>query len=174
MDFVVWLLFSRTGPASPWPKHILCDGYRRNPSNGATFSGIPGLYSLYPNHHVEALKGNPWPQLLMLLGQSGEKMMIDLLMDCAIFVPIQSGVGNFHQISGVPISELNPDNQSKNSNSQEPNTPTPGVTPSQISFVRSRILYARPALNARGQIHFGLRHIRMRSPVSAGRTLEHG
>lgn len=32
--------------------------------------------------------------------------------------------------------------------------------PSDIVFVRSRMLYARAALNARGLVHFGLRHIR--------------
>ena len=29
-----------------------------------------------------------------------------------------------------------------------------------ISFVRTRMLYARPALNAKGKVTFGLRHIR--------------
>lgn len=32
--------------------------------------------------------------------------------------------------------------------------------PTEIIFVRSRMLYARAALNARGMVHFGLRHIR--------------
>ena len=32
--------------------------------------------------------------------------------------------------------------------------------PSDISFIRNRTLYARAALNARGLVHFGLRHIR--------------
>ena len=33
-------------------------------------------------------------------------------------------------------------------------------TPSEIVFVRNRMLYARAALNAHGVVHFGLRHIR--------------
>lgn len=33
-----------------------------------------------------------------------------------------------------------------------------------INFVRSRMLYARPALNAKGSVQFGLRHIRMLIP----------
>ena len=33
-------------------------------------------------------------------------------------------------------------------------------TASQISFVRSRMLYARAAFNAKGEVRFGLRHIR--------------
>lgn len=32
--------------------------------------------------------------------------------------------------------------------------------PTDIIFVRSRMLYARAALNARGLVNFGLRHIR--------------
>lgn len=32
--------------------------------------------------------------------------------------------------------------------------------PTEIHFVRSRMLYARATLNARGLVHFGLRHIR--------------
>lgn len=32
--------------------------------------------------------------------------------------------------------------------------------PTEIIFVRSRMLYARAALNARGSVQFGLRHIR--------------
>ena len=34
-------------------------------------------------------------------------------------------------------------------------------THSEIVFARNRMLYARAALNARGLVHFGLRHIRM-------------
>ena len=33
-------------------------------------------------------------------------------------------------------------------------------TPSDVSFIRSRIMHARPALNTNGEVHFGLRHIR--------------
>lgn len=36
--------------------------------------------------------------------------------------------------------------------------------PSDISFVRNRMLYARAALSARGLVHFGLRHIRKCTP----------
>lgn len=32
--------------------------------------------------------------------------------------------------------------------------------PSAIQFVRNRMLYARPVLNSRGVVTFGLRHIR--------------
>lgn len=67
---------------------------------------IPGLFSLYPNSQVKILKGSPWPQLLALLGQSGEKMMIDLLLDCSIYVAVEAGFRNYHQLSGKNVFYL--------------------------------------------------------------------
>lgn len=34
-------------------------------------------------------------------------------------------------------------------------------TPGEVIFVRSRIFYSKPVYNARGDVRFGLRHIRM-------------
>ncbi|KAF3355829.1 hypothetical protein VdG1_06567 [Verticillium dahliae VDG1] len=157
VDFVVWLLFSQQGSNTTWPKHLLCDGFRRNATHAAT-SAIPGLLSMYPNHHVQALKKSPWPELLMLLGKSGESIMIDLLVDGAMFTPIQAGLDNMYQLSGVPLSELSP------AQSQLSKALLPGTVPqrplSDITFVRSRMMYARAALNTRGLVLFGFRHIR--------------
>lgn len=95
--------------------------------------------------------------------------MIDLLIDCGIFVEVAAGRGNYTQLSGVSTSELNycppqdevteealPTRPPRSSAAPE----NPCHTPSTISFIRSRMLYARAALNARGLVHFGLRHIR--------------
>ncbi|KAI1486230.1 hypothetical protein F5X96DRAFT_259530 [Biscogniauxia mediterranea] len=92
IEFVVRTLFSREKPGR-WPKHLLCDGYRR--------SGGLGLRAIRPNPHVEALQQPPWPQLLALLGESGDRIMIDLLLDCSIFVLVNGGVNNLCQISAV-------------------------------------------------------------------------
>jgi telomerase reverse transcriptase len=129
-----------------------------------TRTGIPGLYSIHPNEQAQALKETPWPQLLMLLGKEGERIMIDLLVDCAIFKAVKAGKGNLYQLCGIPISELKP--LAQVSDKPEPSSTNSGLKnaelrPSQVSFVRTRMLYARAALNARGLIHFGLRHIRM-------------
>lgn len=174
VDFVVWLLFSRENTGS-WPKHILCDGFRRQAGpdsrpNPAAATTIPGLHSVYPNQHVHALKLPPWPQLLMLLGKEGERIMIDLLLDCAIFRFVKAGKGNLYQLGGIPISELDPLTKAADkevallASSSADNAE---LRPSDISFVRSRMLYARAALNARGLVHFGLRHIRMFTPFSS-------
>ena len=37
--------------------------------------------------------------------------------------------------------------------------------PAEINFVRNRMLYAKAALNAKGEVQFGFRHIR-RLPLS--------
>ncbi|KAK3694997.1 hypothetical protein B0T22DRAFT_89502 [Podospora appendiculata] len=169
VDFVIWLLFSREKTGS-WPRHILCDGFRRQngsrppagPENPA--GQIQGLFSAHPNHSVQALKEPPWPQLLALLGKAGERIMIELLVDCAVFRAVKAGKGNLHQLSGIPLSSL----ETLAANSADQLKPSSKILvknneelrPSEISFVRSRMLYARAALNARGLVHFGLRHIR--------------
>lgn len=149
---------------------MLCDGFRRQTSgpsnrpNPGTVSTIPGLYIAYPNPHVQALKLPPWPQLLMLLGKEGERIMLDMLIDCAIFKTVLAGKGNLYQLSGIPLSELEPITQVQRSKILELETSSKGGTvlrPSEIAFVRSRMLYAKAALNARGLVQFGLRHIRM-------------
>ena len=145
---------------------------------------IPGIYVIHPNQHVQELKQFPWPQLLALLGRSGEEIMIGLLLDCSIFLAIDAGRGNFYQLSGesacqcglqrwplnlcvlgYPIFDLEP----VESRAKQLAPPSAGQTiersPSEIVFARNRILYARAALNARGLVHFGLRHIRMLRPL---------
>ena len=58
------------------------------------------MYEVHLNSHRRALKEAPWPQLLALLGKGGEKVMIDLLLDCSIFTSVDAGRGNYHQLSG--------------------------------------------------------------------------
>lgn len=100
MDFVIWLLFSREKAPSKRPQHLLCDGFRKGVAQHASASSIQGLYSLYFNERVANIKQAPWPQLLHLLGKSGEGMMINLLLDCSIFLPVEAGQGNYYQLSG--------------------------------------------------------------------------
>ncbi|KAH8884463.1 hypothetical protein GQ53DRAFT_697644, partial [Thozetella sp. PMI_491] len=165
VDFVVWLLFSRE-PTGSWPKHLLCDGFRKTTKTLAAAQPpglcIPGLFVVHPNRRVEALKQSPWPELLRLLGRSGEQVIMDLLLDCTIFTAVKVGKGNLYQLSGQPISELQvltptPGNASRPAGglAQKPNE----LSPAEIIFVKSRMMYSRPALNARGSVHFGLRHI---------------
>ncbi|EGO53691.1 hypothetical protein NEUTE1DRAFT_19417, partial [Neurospora tetrasperma FGSC 2508] len=188
VDFVIWLLFSRgsrsasfrektkTGNGWPGPRHLLCDGFRKGvPPQGrsgemATTAGhqhqIPGVYAVHQNNCVKVLKEAPWPQFLMLLGKEGERIMLDLLLDCAVFVGVKEGKGNLVQVSGIPVSELQPRSLGTDFAARKDLKGTGGasgenqeLSPSEITFARNRMLYARATLNAKGLVHFGLRHI---------------
>ncbi|KAI2468812.1 hypothetical protein F4781DRAFT_251638 [Annulohypoxylon bovei var. microspora] len=99
------------------------------------------------------------------MGESGERIMMDLLLDCAIFIAVEAGANNFCQISGKPLSDVEARSREKTGEQLMNDS---AKTPSEIVFVRNRMLYARAALNARGVVHFGLRHIHVlnRSPYS--------
>ncbi|KND89489.1 Telomerase reverse transcriptase [Tolypocladium ophioglossoides CBS 100239] len=157
LDFVIWKLFQRETKATSWPKHLLCDGFRKRAREGDPGSTtIPGVYNRYPNSQVAALMLAPWPHLLALLGQSGERIMIDLLLDCSIYITIGAGLGNYYQLSGLPLSELE---LSNNAPALGPNGRPTARKPSDITLVRSRIFYARPVLTARGRVRAGFKHI---------------
>jgi telomerase reverse transcriptase len=108
---VIWQLFVRAARSGTRAQHLLCQGYRKNISscsinrNENAPSAIPGITSVYPNIHVTAMKGSPWTQVLSLMGKEGEKIMIDLILNCGIFVAVESGKGNYHQLSGK-LSQL--------------------------------------------------------------------
>jgi len=107
VDFVIWLLHEREKKGGAWPKHLLCDGFRRTFASRAqgaapkSANTIPGIFVFHPNPLVETLKEAPWPHLLALLGKAGERVMIDLLTDEAIFIPIEAGRDNYYQLSGM-------------------------------------------------------------------------
>lgn len=92
---------------------------------------------------------------------------MDMLTDCAIFRPVDDKSANYYQLSGPPISDLEPIPVAKIATPQA-HSPDgkPAVTsiikrtPREIAFVRSRMFYAKAALNAKGGIRFGMRHIR--------------
>ncbi|RDW68574.1 hypothetical protein BP5796_09231 [Coleophoma crateriformis] len=174
VDFAIWLLFSKAGAFSRHKaQHLLCQGFRRDISARSVYNGrsltsnIPGLVSTHLNANVTALKSSPWPQILTLMGREGEGAMIDLILDCGIFVVLESGHGTYHQLSGIPLGELQIMNTgcgrdisaSKASSFCLRTASEPLHTPGSISFVRNRMLYARPALNAKGGVRFGLKHI---------------
>lgn len=87
-------------------QHLLCQGFRkvishRNINQGENArSSIPGVVSTYPNSHVTEMKARPWPQLLLLMGKEGERAMVDLILDCGIYLAVESGRGTFNQLSG--------------------------------------------------------------------------
>ncbi|OWP01965.1 telomerase reverse transcriptase [Marssonina coronariae] len=163
VDFAIWLLFSKTAPVFGKLPHLLCQGFRKNVSRRSINQGekaaatIPGVISTYPNSHVTSMKAQPWTQVLILMGKEGERAMIDLILDCGVFLAIESGHGTFHQLSGIPLGDLQCLPAPAPKNIKEPRSTT--RTPSNINFVRNRMMYARAALNSKLEVRFGLRHI---------------
>jgi telomerase reverse transcriptase len=175
VDFVIWLLFRRS--TAHKPSHLLCHGFQRAAHTGRAHndhvepaSSVPGLVERSPNSHVRTLKEPTWCRLHALLGQRGDRIMMDMLLECAIFLPVHGGTGNCYQLCGIPVSDLRPDQKHKEDPvHDEANQLAKGVltsqhsenrSPSAITFVRNRMLYAKAALNAKGGVRFGLRHIR--------------
>ncbi|EFY88706.1 telomerase reverse transcriptase, putative [Metarhizium acridum CQMa 102] len=162
VDFVIWSLFNREKTPGAWPKNLLCDGFRKRTKEGDPHgTSIADIYSLYPNHHAAALRRKPWPQVLALLGRSGQRVMVDLLIQRSIFVAIDEGIGNYYQISGIPFSELE-----FSGNRSSPNEPR---KLSDISLVRSRIFYSKPPLAARGRVQHGFKPIHVLNRCCAGK-----
>jgi hypothetical protein len=99
-------LFSKDRSSNGWVKHLLCQGFQKDISARSVHRGenatsaIPGVLSVHPNSHVIRIKAEPWPHVLALMGKEGERAMIDLLLDCGIFLVVGSGCGTFHQLSG--------------------------------------------------------------------------
>lgn len=181
VDFVTWRLF-RQHTSGHRPPHILCHGYYYDGLGDVRTSikaiinnreGVP----LDRNEHVERLKGNAWAGLTRLVGSKGTITLIKLLQSCGMFMPLEGGRNNLMQISGVDLSELQTVDKHNPTGGQKPgagaalrvpNTGSNSVslsrkinTPNTIRFVRHRILYRKPDLNAKGGAYFGLPHIRM-------------
>ncbi|EKD17210.1 telomerase reverse transcriptase [Drepanopeziza brunnea f. sp. 'multigermtubi' MB_m1] len=172
VDFAIWLIFTKTTATYGKVPHLLCQGFKKDAprrlinQGESAASAIPGLVSIYPNSHVTAMKARPWPQILNLMGKEGEGSMIDLILDCGVFLAVERGRGTYHQLSGIPLGDLplleaNPPKVPKT-----PKIPTSTRhTPASINFVRHRMMYARPALNAKLEVKFGLRHIQNVDPL---------
>lgn len=125
-------------------------------------STITGLYAVQTSSS-NPLKLSVWPKLLSILRGAGDKLMIDLLLDCGIFQYTDTNAGALLQISGVPITATASTKQVGSRQASGPASKTTKVgtlkPATSIHFLRSRILYGKPSLNANGCVHFGLAHI---------------
>lgn len=106
VEFAIWQLFSKKNCPNGRTQHLLCQGFQKDVSARSIrqeenhISGIPGVQSVYPNSHVTSMKSRLWQQVLLLMGKEGERAMIDLILDCGIFLEVGSGKGIYHQLSG--------------------------------------------------------------------------
>ncbi|KLJ10847.1 hypothetical protein EMPG_09861 [Blastomyces silverae] len=192
VDFAILSLFNRYRGSFYRPPHLLCHGFQRatnqcRPNHEHDpMSGIRGLVPQYPNKNVSTLKNPPWTDILGLLGRSCEEIMLHLLLDCSVFIELDEKKHSFYQLSGISLSELKtlepiPQTKLHQGASGEATTVAAARTlipannarhtPATITFVRSRMLYARAAFNAQGRVRFGLRHIHVlnRYPQSDNR-----
>jgi hypothetical protein len=182
VEFVIWRLF-RQHTSGHRPPHVLCHGYhydglgdvrtlvKTNPESHRE------LVPVDRNEHVERLKGHAWAGLTRLVGSKGNVTLIQLLQNCGMFMPLESGRNNLIQIGGVDLSELRTIDKNNPTGGSKPDggaalvisaARNHDVPPSReantlntIRFVRHRILYRKPDLNAKGGAYFGLPHIRM-------------
>ncbi|TAQ91363.1 hypothetical protein B7494_g281 [Chlorociboria aeruginascens] len=170
VDFSIWLIFSQSHKSNGNISHLLCQGFRRDFSAGAVHrdenltSAIPGLACTHPNSHVMSMKQPQWTWVLALMGKEGERMMIDLILDCGIFVSLEGGCGSYYQLSGLPLGDLQVLSSKKDDHprlnvKRKSHDISVIHTPGSIRFVRNRIMYARAALNSQGAVLPGLRHI---------------
>ncbi|EKV10805.1 Telomerase reverse transcriptase, putative [Penicillium digitatum PHI26] len=159
VDFVIWKLFNHSNGSYQKPEHLLTHGFQR-PFNGPNVqhTSIPGIVSQFPNQNVRVLKEGAWAEVLGLLGSNGEEIMLRLLFDCGLFAAIDARKGIYYQLSGLPLSVLEPlsyassaANGSSATGQRHPkekagcerNSNKTFQSPNSIVFLRRRILYGR-------------------------------
>ncbi|RKF55197.1 Telomerase reverse transcriptase [Erysiphe neolycopersici] len=172
VDFAIWLLLSKIYNSFRRSKHLLCQGYnKRMIIDSIAQKQIFPLRSDigYHNYHVTSMKASPWPQVLTYLGKRKEKAMLDLILDCGIFIPMDELNRNYYQLCGFPLGNIDiiPETGisiEENKLNQEKSPRTASL----IKIVRNRIMYGRCELDASGNIIFGLKrhHVLNRYPIS--------
>ncbi|KAL1956097.1 hypothetical protein VTO42DRAFT_7616 [Malbranchea cinnamomea] len=179
VDFAILSLFRRYQGSFYRPPHLLCHGFQwatdscfPNEEHGP-MSNIPGIVPQYPNKNVFLLKNFPWTNVLGLLGKNCEEIMLHLLLDCGLFIQLEGAKsGTYYQLSGIPLVDLQTSPIPKRT-PKDVYPPKPIHTPGDIVFVRRRMFYARAALNAKGQVRFGLRHIHVLNRYPDSSNLDH-
>ncbi|KAJ6184750.1 Telomere reverse transcriptase [Penicillium mononematosum] len=181
VDFVIWKLFNNNNGSKP--QHLLTHGFQR-PSmvQNVQQTNIPGIVSQFPNQNVQVLKGGAWAEVLDLLGSNGEEIMMQLLFDCGVFAAINARKGIYYQLSGIPLSDLEPlsDASSRANKSaaiaQDPmptsdprhtkekaerkqNSDKTLRSPNSIVFLRRRILYGRVESKKKVPCGLGQTHV---------------
>lgn len=99
--------------------------------------------------------------------------MVHLLSECSVFLKVDAGLDNYLQLTGWckllmrSLGALFSDHSPPGIPLSELDTKTPDHTlksqirkPSDITIVRSRMFYAKPATTAKGLVHAGFKHIR--------------
>ncbi|POS87567.1 hypothetical protein EPUL_001647 [Erysiphe pulchra] len=169
VDFAIWLLLSKIYISFRRSKHLLCQGYNKRMITDSIAQKPLPFEIRFQNCHVTSMKASPWPQVLTYLGKGKEKVMLDLILDCGIFIPVDESNRNYYQLCGFPLGNIDviPETiisveEKKSNQNKSPRTA------SCIKIVRNRIMYGRCELDASGNIRFGLKrhHVLNRYPIS--------
>ncbi|KAJ5356035.1 reverse transcriptase [Penicillium concentricum] len=195
VDFVIWKLFNHNNGSYQKHRHLLTYGFQRHSmGRNAQATSIPGIVSQVPNQNVQTLTEGAWAEVLGLLGSNGEDIMMQLLFDCGIFAAINAQKGIYYQLSGLPLSDLEPLSDASlgvngfAATAQDP-IPTTGQrhsndkierkqnsdkttqTPNDIVFLRRRILYGRA--ESKKQVSSGLGQTHVLSRFSLLDSMAH-
>ena len=106
IEFAIWRLFYRVYKHIRNPPHMLCQGYQRSnqPPKGdgiyCAAASIQKPVSTYPNSHVNTLRNEDWSDVFGMLGNDRERIMLDLIFCCSIFMQSSSTTNNVYQLSG--------------------------------------------------------------------------
>lgn len=83
--------------ASDRPQHVLAFGFQKRRDHA--ISGVSNVQSYHPNTISNYLKGQPWCELLGLVG---DQVMLHLLSDVTLFVDLEGDC--VLQVSGAPVA----------------------------------------------------------------------
>ncbi|KPI45901.1 Telomerase reverse transcriptase [Cyphellophora attinorum] len=159
LSFVVWHLFKNCSKeAFHRPNNVLCNGMQKGIDHEGSLIA-PGVVQVHPNESFSLLKSPAWTLIFAALGADGHAIVASLLLDCGVFALLNGGEDNYYQISGTPINNLKSDTKRLDVLVDENARKTAPEGPSAIALVRNRMLYARPSINAKGSVRFGLKHI---------------
>ena len=106
VDYAIWRLFHIIHRNVHRPPHMLCHGFQRAGNarqaneDHCAVAGIAGIVSHYPNSNVKLLKGPAWTEILALLGKEADHILLNLLLDCGIFIAGEEDLDNYYQLSG--------------------------------------------------------------------------
>lgn len=146
----------------------MCHGLDRSVATAVTYNDgrtvlPPGIIQVFANPCRDGLLKSVWKELVTHLGGDGFTILTTLFLDCGLFVRLNQGIGNFRQLSGLPIHDLD----IKTSSAKQTTASKDFVRrSSEIKFARHRILYGRPALNGQENVFFGFGRIHILNRLS--------
>lgn len=84
---------------------MLCHGFQRSAAGSfGVGRDIPGLVSTCYNEYVASLKSTTWQRIFDLLGAHADRIVVDLLVNGAMFAPLNMVSDSIYQLSGIVLN----------------------------------------------------------------------